>query len=212
MLNTHGHLFFEGPWAVRSFWNEVHRWVCDVVLCSRVWSSAGQNASVTWQSNPHLLDIRLDMPCQEGASLSTLVLFWAQIQILSRSLAIPRQAIGSPIYCFLLNLSCTSGWTSSSSFAVLLLGHVFWAPKNHPHAKMTRCSEINPVLGWEVVRSRVSSFNSYHFAAQAEWVLSETMTGFLENFNLLRMFRVARIIRPLTLSGEVLNSQHQSLI
>lgn len=39
----------------------------------------------------------------------------------------------------------------------------------------------------------------YIFAAEAEWILSETMTGFLENFNLLRMFRVARIIRPLTL-------------
>lgn len=66
------------------------------------------------------------------------------------------------------------------------------------------------------MRSRCStlSFNLFHiFAAQAEWVLSETMTGFLENFNLLRMFRVARIIRPLTLSGaEVLNSQHWSLI
>eukprot|EP00434_Breviolum_minutum_P014090 symbB.v1.2.012423.t1/scaffold849.1/size158081/6 len=33
----------------------------------------------------------------------------------------------------------------------------------------------------------------------AEWILSETMTGFLENFNLLRMFRVARIIRLLKL-------------
>lgn len=30
---------------------------------------------------------------------------------------------------------------------------------------------------------------------EAEWVLSETMTRFLDNFNLLRMFRVARIIR-----------------
>ena len=30
---------------------------------------------------------------------------------------------------------------------------------------------------------------------EAEWVLSEAMTSFLDNFNLLRMFRVARIIR-----------------
>lgn len=40
------------------------------------------------------------------------------------------------------------------------------------------------------------SLTSYADKAQAEWVLSETMTGILENFNLLRMFRVARIIRP----------------
>lgn len=190
MLNTHGHLFFEGPQAVWSIWNEVYRWICDVVLCPPIWSSAGQNASVTWQSNPHLLDIPLDMPRK--------CLFWAQIQILSRSFAVPRKAMERRLTDFLILLALQGG------------------PLHHPlrfcflamcsellrtiHMRRTRCSEIILVLGWEVCLAHIVIQSiSYIFAAEAEWILSETMTGFLENFNLLRMFRVARIIRPLTL-------------